>query len=74
MGSTTATGYYLRYVARRTPVGVFLVLTGILVTCYLAALGLLLGAALTARIELGQDLRHAPPLSHAADDRESERT
>ncbi len=56
-GTPTATGYYMRYVAARTPVGVFLVLTGILVTCYLAALGLLLGAAVTARVQLGRQLR-----------------
>lgn len=59
-GTPTATGYYLRSVAARTPVGVFLVLTGILVTCYLAALGLLLGAALTARIQHGQPLGQPP--------------
>lgn len=53
----TAAGYYLRYAAGRTPVGLFLTLTGILVTCYLAALGLLLGAGVTARIQLGRPLR-----------------
>jgi hypothetical protein len=50
----TAAGYYLRYFAGNTPVGLFLMLTGILFTCYVAALGLLLGAAVTARVQLGQ--------------------
>lgn len=45
-------GYYLRYAASRTPVGVFLVLTGILFTCYVAAAGLLLGAGVMAGVEL----------------------
>jgi membrane protein len=52
----TAAGYYLRYVAGRSPVELFLILTGVLVTCYIAALGLLLGAGVTARIQLGQRL------------------
>jgi uncharacterized membrane protein len=33
----TAAGYYLRLVAGRTPVELFLVLAGVLFTCYLAA-------------------------------------
>lgn len=49
----TAAGYYLRYVAGHTPVELFLMLAGVLVTCYIAALGLLLGASVTARIQLG---------------------
>lgn len=53
LATPTATGYYLRLVAGRTPVELFLMLSGVLVTCYLASLGLLLGAALTARIQLG---------------------
>ncbi len=52
----TAAGYYLRYVAGRTPAELFLMLTGVLATCYLAALGLLLGAGVTARIQLGRRL------------------
>lgn len=52
----TAAGYYLRYVAGRTPVELFLMLTGVLVTCYLASLGLLLGVAVTARVQLGERL------------------
>jgi uncharacterized BrkB/YihY/UPF0761 family membrane protein len=55
-GTPTATGYYMRYVAARTPVGLFLMLVGVLATCYLAALGLLLGAAVTARVQLGRRL------------------
>ncbi len=52
----TAAGYYLRAVAGKTPVELFLMLTGILVTCYLAAVGLLLGAGVTARIQIGEQL------------------
>jgi uncharacterized BrkB/YihY/UPF0761 family membrane protein len=52
----TAAGYYLRIVAGRTPVEVFLVLAGVLITCYLAAVGLLLGAAVAARVQLGHHL------------------
>ena len=52
----TAAGYYLRIVAGRTPVEVFLVLAGVLITCYLAAFGLLLGAGVAARAQLGQQL------------------
>jgi hypothetical protein len=40
---------YLGLVAGRTPVRVFLVLAGVLFTCYVAAIVLLLGAALAAR-------------------------
>jgi hypothetical protein len=47
--------------AGRTPVGLFLTLAGVLFTCYLGALGLLLGAAVTARVQVvarsGADLR-----------------
>ena len=53
----TVAGYYLRLVAARTPVGLFLTLAGVLFTCYLAAFGLLLGAAVTARIQLGHRLQ-----------------
>jgi uncharacterized BrkB/YihY/UPF0761 family membrane protein len=52
----TAAGYYLRVVADRTPVGLFLTLAGVLFTCYLAALGLLLGAGVAARVQLGHRL------------------
>lgn len=52
----TAAGYYLRLVAGRTPVELFLMLAGVLITCYLAALGLLLGAGCAARVQLGQRL------------------
>ena len=47
----TAAGYYLRLVAGRTPVELFLVLAGVLFTCYLAAFGLLLGASVAARVQ-----------------------
>jgi hypothetical protein len=39
----TAAGCHLRLVAGRTRVELFLVLAGVLITCYLAAFGLLLG-------------------------------
>ena len=52
----TAAGYYLRFVAGHTPVELFLMLAGVLFTCYLAAVGLLLGAGVTARIHLGRRL------------------
>lgn len=52
----TAAGYYLRVVAGRTPVGLFLTLAGVLFTCYLAALGLLLGAGVAARVQVGHRL------------------
>ncbi|HWH93371.1 MAG TPA: YihY/virulence factor BrkB family protein [Baekduia sp.] len=45
----TVVAFYLRLVAGRTPVQVFLVLAGVLFTCYVAALVLLLGAAIAAR-------------------------
>jgi uncharacterized BrkB/YihY/UPF0761 family membrane protein len=52
----TAAGYYLRLVAGRSPIELFLILAGVLITCYLAALGLLLGAGVTARVHLGRRL------------------
>lgn len=52
----TLAGYYLRLVAGNTPVKTFLVLTGVLVTCYLVSAGLLLGAGVTARVQLGHTL------------------
>jgi uncharacterized BrkB/YihY/UPF0761 family membrane protein len=56
----TAAGYYLRLVAGRTPVELFLMLAGVLFTCYLAALGLLLGAGVTVRSERGEILGQQP--------------
>ena len=52
----TAAGYYLRYVAGDTPVELFLMLSGVLITCYLAALALLIGAGVTMRLQLGRSL------------------
>lgn len=52
----TAAGYYLRYVAGNTPVELFLMLAGVLITCYLAALALLIGAGVTMRLQLGHSL------------------
>jgi uncharacterized BrkB/YihY/UPF0761 family membrane protein len=49
----TLAGYYLRFVAGNAPVELFLMLAGVLFTCYLAALALLLGAGVTARSQTG---------------------
>lgn len=51
----TAAGYYLRYVAGNTPVELFLMLSGVLITCYLAAVALLVGAGVTIRVQLSSD-------------------
>jgi uncharacterized BrkB/YihY/UPF0761 family membrane protein len=68
----TAAGYYLRYIAGHTPVELFLMLTGVLITCYLAAFGLLLGAGVTARVQLGRRLgpggQDQPDAAQAAGD------
>lgn len=48
-------GYYARAVAGRTPAQVFLVLAGLLFTCYLVAQGLLIGAGLAAGGQLALD-------------------
>jgi membrane protein len=53
----TAAGYYMRYVAGNTPVKAFLILAGVLITCYIVAAGLLLGAGVMARVQLGHRLR-----------------
>jgi uncharacterized BrkB/YihY/UPF0761 family membrane protein len=45
----TLAAFYLEWVAGRTPVRVFLVLTGVLITSYLGSLSLLLGAAVACR-------------------------
>jgi uncharacterized BrkB/YihY/UPF0761 family membrane protein len=47
----TLAAVYLRWVAGTTPVQVFLVLAGVLVTCYIAALGILVGATIAVRLE-----------------------
>jgi uncharacterized BrkB/YihY/UPF0761 family membrane protein len=52
----TIAGYYTRWVANNTPVKLFLVLAGVLVTCYVVAFGLLLGSAVAARMHLGHAL------------------
>lgn len=52
----TLTGYYLKLFSGRAPVALFLMLVGIFITCYLAALGLLLGAGVTVRVEVGHRL------------------
>jgi membrane protein len=57
----TVAGYYVSTAASRTPVGVFLVLAGILFTCYTVSLGLLLGAGVSARVELGRSLPKSEP-------------
>ena len=57
----TAAGYYLRVIAGHTPVKLVLILAGVLITCYLAAFGLLLGAGVAARVQLGRRLGPAVP-------------
>ena len=52
----TLAGYYLRFVAGNTPVELFLMLAGVLFTCYLAAVALLLGAGVTVRSQTGRIL------------------
>jgi uncharacterized BrkB/YihY/UPF0761 family membrane protein len=56
----TLAGYYTRWVANNTPVKVFLVLAGVLITCYIVAFGLLLGTGVAARVQLGHRLRSKP--------------
>jgi uncharacterized BrkB/YihY/UPF0761 family membrane protein len=51
LATPTLAASYLAWAAGTTPVRVFLVLAGVLVTCYLAALGLLVGAAIAVRRE-----------------------
>ena len=58
----TLAGYYTRWAASNTPVKAFLVLAGVLITCYIVAIGLLLGAAVVARLQLG----HTPNARIAA--------
>ena len=50
----TLAGYYTYWVASNAPVRLFLVLAGVLVTCYIVAFGVLLGTGVAARLELGQ--------------------
>jgi uncharacterized BrkB/YihY/UPF0761 family membrane protein len=57
----TAARYYLEAVAHRSAIGVFLVLLGVLFTCWVAALGLIVGAGVTARVALGHPLPEAQP-------------
>jgi uncharacterized BrkB/YihY/UPF0761 family membrane protein len=56
----TLAGYYTRWIANNTPVKLFLVLAGVLVTCYVVAFGLLLGTAVAARLQLGHRLGVEP--------------
>ena len=53
----TAAGYYLTHVVGQAPVQLFLMLAGVLFTCYLAAFSLLLGAGLTARLHAARARR-----------------
>lgn len=57
----TAAGYYMRWVAGNTPVKAFLILAGVLITCYIVAAGLLLGAGVMARVQLGHRLGAGAP-------------
>lgn len=56
----TLAGYYLRWTSGHTPAELFLMLAGVLATCYLASLGLLLGVGVTCRVELGRPLGSEP--------------
>lgn len=60
LATPTAAGYYMRVAASRTPEGVFLVLAGVLITCYLVALGLLLGAGVSVRVQRRAPLAQTP--------------
>jgi membrane protein len=62
----TLAGYYLRLFSGRAAVSLFLMLAGIFITCYLAALGLLLGAGVTARVDLGRRLGPAAGSSNTS--------
>jgi uncharacterized BrkB/YihY/UPF0761 family membrane protein len=48
-------GYYARAVAGRTPVQLFLVLAGLLITCYIVAQGLLIGEGIAVRAQRALD-------------------
>jgi uncharacterized BrkB/YihY/UPF0761 family membrane protein len=64
----TLAGYYTRWIANNTPVKIFLVLAGLLITCYVVAFGLLLGSGVAARVQLGHRLGAVPDeaaLGHA---------
>jgi uncharacterized BrkB/YihY/UPF0761 family membrane protein len=60
--SPTAIRYYMEAVAGGTAVAVFLVLIGVLVTCYAAAVALIVGAGVAARVALGKPLPSAQPV------------
>jgi uncharacterized BrkB/YihY/UPF0761 family membrane protein len=53
----TLAGYYTHWVATNTPVRLFLILAGVLLTCYIVAFGVLLGTAVAARVALGRRVR-----------------
>ena len=56
----TLAGYYTRWIANNTPVKIFLVLAGVLITCYIVAFGLLLGSGVAVRRQLGHRLGAEP--------------
>ena len=57
----TVVRYYMTEVAGGTAIGVFLVLIGVLVTCYVAAVALIVGAGVAARVVLGRPLPDVQP-------------
>jgi uncharacterized BrkB/YihY/UPF0761 family membrane protein len=57
----TVVRYYMTEVAGGTAIGVFLILIGVLVTCYVAALALIVGAGVAARVVLGRPLPDVQP-------------
>jgi YihY family inner membrane protein len=61
IATPTVVRYYLEGVASRSAIGVFLVLIGVLFTCWGAAFGLIIGAGVTARVALGHPLPDTQP-------------
>ncbi|HEX3317043.1 MAG TPA: YihY/virulence factor BrkB family protein [Solirubrobacteraceae bacterium] len=57
----TVVRYYMTEVAGGSAIGVFLVLIGVLVTCYAAAVALIVGAGVAARVVLGRPLPDVQP-------------
>jgi uncharacterized BrkB/YihY/UPF0761 family membrane protein len=65
LATPTAARYYVGGVARGSAIGVFLVLVGVLVTCYVAAIGMIVGAGVAARVALGHPLPSSQPQPRA---------
>jgi len=61
IATPTVVRYYLEAVASRSAIGVFLILLGVLFTCWGVAFGLIIGAGVAARVALGHPLPDAQP-------------